>query len=290
MGHALCRYYRVGVDRAGDALSAYLRARRTMVLPEDVGLPAGGRRRVPGLRREEVALLAGISPDYYVRLEQGRGHRPSREVLNAIAAALGLDGPATSHLHRLATAAPVRGPRRTEQVPTGIRHLLRSLEATLPAFVQNRFMDVLASNRLAVAVSPSFAVGSNVVRAAFLDPAMHELYEDWELVARETVAGLRASVGARVDDPRLTALVDDLSEHSDEFRRLWARHDVLPKTGGVRRLRHPLMGAVVLRHEKLALTGVTGQLLVVHHAEPDTPSAAAFAELARTALDGAAPR
>jgi hypothetical protein len=162
---------------------------------------------------------------------------------------------------------------------------LRSLDGTVPAFVQNRFMDVLAANRLAVAVSPSFAVGSNVVWAAFLDPAMHELYEDWELVVRETVAGLRASVGARVDDPRLTTLVNDLSEHSDEFRRLWARHDVLPKVGGVRRLRHPLMGSVVLRHEKLALTGVTGQLLVVHHAEPDTPSAAAFAELARTVLD-----
>jgi len=262
-----------------DALAEFLRARRTMVRPEDVGLDPGERRRVVGLRREEVARRAGISPDYYVRIEQGRGHRPSRQVLEAIAQALLLDPPATVHLLRLGEASAVPAVRRTERVQSGIGQLLETLDGTVSAFVQGRFMDVLAANRLATALSPSFTAGSNVLRSAFLDPAVRELYDDWDQVVAEAVAGLRASVGARTDDPRLARLVADLSEHSDSFRALWARHDVLPKVGGVRRLRHPVVGPLDLRHEKLVITGAAGQLLVIHHPEPGSESA--FAELAR---------
>jgi transcriptional regulator with XRE-family HTH domain len=267
------------VDPHDEALSGFLRARRSTTRPEHVGVAPGPRRRVPGLRREEVAALAGISPDYYVRLEQGRGHQPSPQVLDAIAAALRLDAPSRAHLHRLAQTTPVRPRRRPDRVSPGIGDLLVNLDTTVSAFVQGRFMDVLAANRLAEVLSPGFAVGSNVLEAAFLDPATRALYEDWDLVAAEAVAGLRASAGARVDDPRLIELVDHLSAHSEDFARLWARHDVLPKVGGTRRLRHPLVGSMELRHEKLAVTGSGGQLLVIHHAEPGTPSAAAFARL-----------
>ncbi|WP_134740521.1 helix-turn-helix transcriptional regulator [Nocardioides sp. 503] len=267
------------MDPEEEALSGFLRARRSLTRPEDVGLPPGPRRRVPGLRREEVASLAGISPDYYVRLEQGRGHRPSKEVLDAIAGALRLDRPSRSHLHRLA-AAPAPGRRPEARLQPGIRDLLLTLDTTVSAFVQDRFMDVLAANRLAGALSPAFATGVNLLESAFLDPATRLLYEDWDQVAAEAVAGLRASVGARVADPRLGELVDHLSSASEEFAALWARRDVLPKVGGVRRLRHPLVGPMELRHEKLAVSGAGGQLLVVHHAEPGTPSAAAFARLA----------
>ena len=273
------------MDLQTEALGGFLRARRDLTRPEDVGMPPGPRRRVVGLRREEVAALAGISPDYYVRLEQGRGHRPSPQVLDAIAAALRLDGPARAHLHRLASATPAPRRRRTEEVQPGIRDLLHNVDGSVSAFVQGRFMDVLAANRLARALSPQFTEGTNVLEAAFLDPATRELYEDWEVVAREAVAGLRASAGARIDDPRLGELVDHLSERSPEFVRLWARHDVLPKTGGTRRLRHPLVGPMELRHEKLVVAGAGGQVLVIHHAEPGTASAAAFARLRDATVD-----
>ncbi|CAN5497921.1 hypothetical protein BH11ACT8_BH11ACT8_00300 [soil metagenome] len=146
-------------------------------------------------------------------------------------------------------------------------------------------MDVLGSNRLARALSPSFKAGVNVLEAAFLDPGTRVLYEDWDLVAAEAVAGLRASAGARINDPRLRELVDHLSGSSDDFARLWARHDVLPKVGGTRLIRHPLVGLMELRHEKLAVSGSGGQVLVLHHAEPGTSSAEAFARLAAAAAE-----
>lgn len=267
------------VDPQGEALSGFLRARRSMISPEDVGMPLGPRRRVPGLRREEVAALAGISADYYVRLEQGRGHRPSPQVLNAIATALRLDVPSRAYLHQLSNAEPPPPRRDLETVGPGMLDLLVNLDLTVSGFVQSRFMDVLAANRLAHALSPAFTAGSNVLEAAFLDPATRVLYEDWDLVAAEAVAGLRAAAGAEVDDPRLVELVDRISADSDDFARLWARHDVLPKVGGTRRIRHPLVGLMELRHEKLAVSGSGGQLLVIHHPEPGTPSAAAFARL-----------
>ncbi|QDW29588.1 helix-turn-helix domain-containing protein [Arthrobacter sp. KBS0702] len=264
------------------AFGEYLQARRKLVRPEDVELPSYGRRRVPGLRREEVAGLAGISVDYYVRLEQGKDHHPSPQVLDALARALRLDPPSTVHLHRLAQPVlqAVASPAPAG-VAEGLSYLLVTL-AHVPAFVQDRYMNVLAANPLAVALSPRNEPGTNVLRAAFLDPAERELYEDWEHVMEDATAGLRAAVGERINDPQLEALVIELSERSTYFRQLWGRHDVRPKVAGKRLLHHPVVGELELFHEKLAVTGTDGQLLVIHHAEPGSASERALERLART--------
>ncbi|WP_410813214.1 helix-turn-helix domain-containing protein [Micromonospora sp. 067-2] len=265
-------------------LGEYLRARRELLRPEHVGLPDFGRRRVPGLRREELALLAGISADYYLRLEQGRDQHPSAQVLDALAAALQLDAAAAAHLHELARPAPRRRPpRRPERVPIGLAQLVESWTET-PAFVHGRHMDVLFANPLATALSPIYTAGVNLVRAIFLDPAVPALFPDWDAVAASTVAGLRPLIGADVDDPKLAELVGELSVRSGRFRQLWARHDVRPRTGGgLRTLDHPQVGGLELRYEKLLVTG-TGQSLVIYHAEPASPSAQSLRLLATLAV------
>ncbi|WP_433461147.1 helix-turn-helix domain-containing protein [Micromonospora sp. CA-248212] len=265
-------------------LGEYLRARRELVGPGDVGLPAHGRRRVPGLRREEVALLAGISADYYLRLEQGRDRNPSAQVLEALARALLLDTEATAHLRRLGGHAPPERPaRRPERVPVGIRQLVGSWAQT-PAFVHGRHLDVLFANPMATALTPIYRVGVNLLREVFLGPRVPALYPAPEAVAASAVAGLRA----QVDDPRLTELVDELTAGSELFRRLWARHDVTARAGGgLRVFRHPQVGELELRYEKLTISGTT-QSLVVYHAEPGSPSARSLARLGNAvpALDG----
>jgi transcriptional regulator with XRE-family HTH domain len=170
------------------ALGEYLRARRELVRPEEVELPAVGRRRVPGLRREELAMLAGISSDYYLRLEQGRDHHPSAQVIDALARALRLDDEATAHLRALAQPTSAR-PRtgEAERAPDSITQLIASWSDT-PAFVQDRHMDVLAANALASALSPVFSPGVNLVRATFLDPEVRRLMSDWDNIARSAVA------------------------------------------------------------------------------------------------------
>jgi transcriptional regulator with XRE-family HTH domain len=266
-------------------IGEYLRARRELVRPQDVGIPdLGGRRRVPGLRREEVALLAGVSSDYYVRLEQGRDQHPSRQVLDALARALRLDDDAAAHLHRLASP-PARRRRkspRPERVPAGILQLIDSWSQT-PAYVQGRYMDVLAVNPLATALAPYYVVGENIVRAAFLDPRVRDMYGDWERVTESTVAGLRALVGPDVDDPRLNELVGELSVRSERFRQLWARHDARPKRSGTTRIDHPLVGPLELSYEKLPIPDTDRQTLVVYHAQPGSPSAQALALVATSA-------
>jgi transcriptional regulator with XRE-family HTH domain len=261
-----------------NALGEYLRARRELIDPADAGLQVVGVRRTPGLRREEVATLAGISADYYLRLEQGRDRNPSPQVLEALARVFRLDPTATEHLLSLSTARPAapRRPRR-EVVPAGIRQLLDVV--SLPAFVESRTFDVLAANPLATAVSPSLRPGVNRLRAIFLDPAERELYPDWEKAVRGMVAGFRASVGSDVDDPRIVQLVGELSLASEPFRRLWARHDVTALTGGSLRLRHPRAGLLELRREKLPISDSGGQILAIYHAEPGSPTAAALATL-----------
>jgi transcriptional regulator with XRE-family HTH domain len=255
-----------------NALGEYLRARRELIDPADVGLPVVGVRRTPGLRREEVATLAGISADYYLRLEQGRDRNPSQQVLEALARVLRLDATGTQHLLSLCSARPAapRRPRR-EAVPTGIRQLLEVIN--LPAFVESRMFDVLAANRLATAVSPSIRPGVNRLRAVFLDPAERDLYPDWEQAVRSMVAGFRASVGSLVDDPRIVQLVGELSLASEPFRRLWARHDVTALAGGSLLLRHPRAGLLELRREKLPISETGGQILAIYHAEPGSESA-----------------
>jgi transcriptional regulator with XRE-family HTH domain len=262
-------------------LGEFLRARRELARPSDVGLPeAAGRRRVPGLRREEVAMLAGVSADYYVRLEQGRDRHPSEQVIEALARVLGLDDEGVAHLREL--ARPVvrrrRAPSRPERVGPGLQRLLDRWPHT-PALVVGRYLDVLAHNRLAVAINTCSVTGQNQVRAIFLDPAARDIFPDWGVVAQDTVASLRAAAGARLDDPRLTELVGELSLKSPEFRQLWARHDVRAKTAGSKRFIHPMVGELTLGYETFAVNGAPGQLLVVYHPEPGSPSERALALL-----------
>ncbi|MGS0687955.1 helix-turn-helix domain-containing protein [Nakamurella sp. GG22] len=263
----------------------YLKARRRLVTPEQAGIPRGSRRRVAGLRREEVALLATISPEYYLRLEQGRDHNPSASVLDSLAAVLQLDAEAAAYLHRLARSAPTdrRGIQATESAPPGVAQLIDELP--LPAFVQGRWMDVLAANPLAEALSPHYRKGVNVLRAVFLDPEDRVLHQDWERATREAVSGLRASAGTDLDHPQLTELVDELSAASDRFRSLWERHDVRQKVGGVSLFLHPLVGQLELRHEKFLVTGRDNQILVIYHAEPGSPSQEALRRLASVSAE-----
>ena len=268
-------------------LGDYLRARRELIQPESVGLPVTGVRRVAGLRREEVAMLAGISSDYYLRLEQGRDRNPSVQVLEALARVLGLDQVATDYLLGLAAPRPRhrrRRPRR-ETVPAGIRQLLGVLG--LPAFVEGRYFDVLAANALARALSPNLQAGQNRLRAVFLDPAEQALYPDWDQATAGLVAGFRESVGTDADDPGFVQLVGELSLSSERFRRLWARHDVQSREGMPTRIHHPQVGDLTLSREKLSIGGAEGQLLVIYHAQPGTGSAEKLAILASLAAPAA---
>ena len=261
-----------------NALGEYLRARRELVDPADVGLRVAGVRRTPGLRREEVATLAGISADYYLRLEQGRDRNPSPQVLEALARVFGLDATATRYLLSLSAAHPTAArPARREAVPAGIRQLLDVL--ALPAFVENRMFEVLAANRLASALSPGIRPGSNRLRSMFLDEDERDLYPDWEHAIGGMVASFRTSIGGDVDDPRIALLVGELSLASEPFRRLWARHDVKALAGAPTRMRHPEVGMLELRREKLAIGDSSGQLLVIYHAEPGSDSARSLALL-----------
>ncbi|WP_374006902.1 helix-turn-helix domain-containing protein [Leifsonia sp. LS-T14] len=261
-----------------NSLGEYLRARRELVDPATVGLRVTGVRRTPGLRREEVATLAGISADYYLRLEQGRDRHPSAQVLTSLARVFDLDAAATAYLLSLAEPAPARArrpPRRT--VPKGVLQLLGVLE--LPAFVEDRMFHVLAANALATALSPSIQPGRNRLRSLFLDEDERALYPDWEQATAGLIASFRASIGSDVDDPRIAQLVGELSLGSDHFRRLWARHDVRSLGGGVARLDHPRAGMLELSREKLPIGDSGGQLLVIYHAEPGSASAAALRTL-----------
>ncbi|GLI00829.1 helix-turn-helix transcriptional regulator [Phytohabitans aurantiacus] len=267
-------------------LGEFLRARRELVRPEEFGLPDPGRRRVPGLRREEVALLAGMSADYYVRLEQGRDKHPSEQVVDALARVFSLDEEAATHLREL--ARPVARRRRRPSQPERVSpHLARLLDAWsgTPALILGRYMDVLANNRLAAAVNHCSVKGQNQLRLVFLEPETRQIYPDWSTVAAQTVASLRASAGGDLDDPRLTELVGELSLKSEDFRRLWARHDVRAKTAGSKRFHHPMVGELTLAYETFTVNGADGQMLIVYHAEPASPSEHALKLLSSTVAD-----
>jgi transcriptional regulator with XRE-family HTH domain len=265
------------------AFGQYLRARRALLRPEDVGLPTGSRRRVPGLRRDELALLAGISSNYYMRLEQGRDHHPSAQVVDALARALQLDTHAAAHLHAISQSIVARRPvQLSERAPASIEQLIASWSNT-PAFVQNRYMDVLAANAMAAALSPALIPGVNLVQATFLDPAVRNMFRDFEPVARGAVARLRGLVGADIDDPRVGRLVDELSARSEHFRRLWARHDVHVPGIPTRTIDHPLVGVLTLHPETLEITATDGQLLIAYHADPGSASERALSRLADVA-------
>ncbi|MEV7062452.1 helix-turn-helix transcriptional regulator [Streptomyces collinus] len=283
------RTARGGLDRRAE-LSEFLRTRRARLKPEDVGLPDFGRRRVPGLRREELAQLAGVSVAYYTRLEQGNGRNVSAEVLDSIAHALRLSD--AEHAHLMHLAKPKQHKKkpaaRSQQVRPALRHLLDSIES-VPAYIVGRRSDILAWNRMASALFGDWAEvpaqERNWARMVFLRPEYRELYLEWEQKASDMVGYLRMDAGCHPDDPRLSALVGELSVKSEDFRRLWAAHDVKEKSYGVKRMRHPLVGELALSFETFRLVDESEQSLITYHAEAGTPSAEALRLLASWGAD-----
>ncbi|MEU3494361.1 helix-turn-helix transcriptional regulator [Kitasatospora cineracea] len=254
-----------------DDLAGFLRTRRSRVDPAAAGIPTDSRRRVEGLRREEVAHLSGVSVDYYVRMEQGRATQPSEQVLDALARVLGLDATEQEHLHRLA-----RQPRRRAKAPGGrIRpELLRVLDLVsgAPALIMDHRLDVLACNRLAELLYGRPAQGLNTARHIFLEEQERGLYGEWESCTRDVVGHLRLAAGKYPDDPRLASLIGELSMGSERFRRLWARADVRARTHGRKSYRHPLVGLLELHQENFALPDGSGVELLVLSATPGSPT------------------
>lgn len=261
-----------------DLLGAYLRARRARLRPADVGLAEHGQRRVPGLRREEVALLAGISADYYLRLEQGRGGQPSEQVLRSLARALLLDDDATDYLLGLIAPHPA-APVTAERVPASVLNLLDVID--LPAFVTGRNFDVLASNTAARAISPQLVPGRNRLRSLFLDDDERALYRDWDATTQRFVAVVRDAVGRGATDPDFMTLVEELSPRSSRFRELWARHDVVARDAEVATFSHPVAGDLQLHLERLDISGVAGQSLVIYHPQARSQDDARLSALLR---------
>ena len=254
-------------DRA-NPLGTYLRARRALVAPEQAGLPPGANRRVPGLRREEVAMLAGISADYYLRLERGRDKNPSPQVLESLARVLHLDELEQEYLLSLAAPRPRTKPRRKpERVPARLHQLLASVQ--IPAFVEGRAFDVLASNPLAVALSPRLQPGYNRLRSLLLDPEEQAFQQDWTRSAKGFIAAFRKSIGDDIDSPRFVDLVGELALSSERFRTLWARHDVRSLEGGTTTVNHPVVGELRLHRDKLPVDDV---LLVLYYADQGSES------------------
>ncbi|GGW31254.1 DNA-binding protein [Streptomyces lucensis JCM 4490] len=278
------------LDRRAE-LSEFLRSRRARLKPEEVGLPVFGRhRRVPGLRREELAQLAGVSVAYYTRLEQGNGRNVSAEVLDAIARALRLTDAEHAHLTHLAKpkSHKKKPAVRQQHVRPALRQLLDMMEG-VPAYVVGRRAEILAWNRMAAALFGDWGelpqAERNWARLVFLRPEYRELFVDWEQKAIDIVCALRMDAGCHPDDPRLSALVGELSVKSERFRRLWATHDVREKNHGVKRLHHPLVGDLSLNFESFRLTDDAEQSLVTYHAEPDSSSAQSLRLLAGWGAD-----
>jgi transcriptional regulator with XRE-family HTH domain len=265
----------------GNEMRDFLVSRRAKITPEQAGLPAyGGNRRVAGLRREEVALLAGVSIDYYIRLERGRAAGASDSVLEGIARALQLDEAERAHLFDLArAAAPTvpRAPRRSapQQVRPSVRRILDSMTTT-PAYVRNARMDILAANRLGAAllapVLTSPAQPASNARFLFLDPAARDFYPDWERQAQDVVAMLRTEAGRSPHDKPLSNLIGELSTRSENFRTWWAAHNVRFHRTGVKRFHHPEVGDLTLSYEALDLAADDGLRIAAYSAEPGTPS------------------
>ena len=256
----------------GNRLGEFLQARRARVTPGEVGLPAHGRRRVPGLRRDELARLAGVSVQYLTRLEQGVDRHPSPQVLDALAAALRLDPDAAAHLRALAGPPPARD---TGTTGAGVQQLLDAWSGT-PAYVRDRHFDVLMANKAAMLLAPMYHPGRNLVREMFLSPYARTLFPDWPRVAEQTVAALRAAADPR--EPRTAALVAELDADGD-FRRLWARHDVRPTRDETKTFHHPDAGRLVLRRQTLTIAAAGDDVIIAYHPEPGSRSAEALARL-----------
>jgi transcriptional regulator with XRE-family HTH domain len=269
----------------------FLTSRRAKITPEQAGLPIyGGNRRVTGLRREEVALLAGVSVDYYTRLERGNLSGASESVLESLARALQLDEAERAHLFDLArtanasgTAARTRRRPAAQHVRPGVQRILEAM-TTAPAYVRNGRLDVMGANQLGRAVfAPLFATPGrsvNIARFIFLDPAAPEFYVEWDSLAGDTVALLRAEAGRDPYDRALTDLIGELSTRSETFRTRWAAHNVRFHRAGVKRLHHPVVGELTLAYESMDLTADAGLRLNAYTAEPATPAQEALDLLA----------
>ncbi len=246
-------------------LGSFLRSRREKVDAASAGVIDTKRRRVTGLRREELALLAGLSPSYYIRLEQGRDRNPSREILEALARVLRLDDTERTYLWSLATPPLASVGTHATTVRPGVLRLLQRW-ADLPAFVVNPCRDVLAGTELAARVNPAWSVGHNLIEFTFLDPRAPEVYPDWDDIGRQAVAGLRATAGTRREE--LAPFVEGLRERSEKFRSLWDSHDVYDRVMGEKRLRVNDIGVLSLSYETFALAGPEGHVLYVYFPEP----------------------
>ncbi|MFD7972417.1 helix-turn-helix transcriptional regulator [Streptomyces clavifer] len=272
---------------SANPLGEFLRARRELTSPDRAGQPWSGRRRTPGLRREEVAQLSGVSTDYYARLEQGREKHPSAQVVHALARALGLDTEETAHLHQLARTA--RGTvRRGGGVSVG-PSLLRLMDGWhhTPALILDHRLDVLAGNRLGRALFARMLDQgeTNLVRFTFLNPDARNFYPDWDRVAKSGLAALRAGGGDLVNDRRLTELVGELSLKSPEFRALWARHDVRGKAHEAKAFHHHQVGELTLTYDSFTVDSAPDQQLIVYQAEPGSASQQALALLGTVAAE-----
>ncbi|MFE3162556.1 helix-turn-helix transcriptional regulator [Streptomyces sp. NPDC059224] len=281
------------MDRNSE-IAGFLRTRRARITPEVAGLPADGRsRRVPGLRREEAARLAGVSTEYYTRLEQGRAAHPSPEVIDALARALRLDAAEHEYLtDLLARPGGRRAPVNPQRVRQGLHLMLQTLEH-VPAYIIGRRTDVLASNRLARAILTDFeslpVLRRNLARYYLLDPQARERTVDWERVACETVAMLRMEAGRCPGDRRLADLIGELTLNSTEFSTWWNDHRVLRRTHGAMDYRHPLVGDLHFSYESMQLPGDENQTLCVHMPEPGSATAESLRILSSWNATGAEP-
>jgi len=276
------------MDVAKD-IKQFLMTRRAKITPEQVGLPPGRRRRVPGLRREEVAQLAGVSIEYYTQIERGNATGVSDEVLHAVARALRFTEAESTHLFDLVRAATAkagrsRSPRRTgPALPGGVQALLGSM-VTAPAVVLNGHLDIVAANSLGRELyAPVFARANatpNLARFNFFDAAADQVFPEWAMAADDAVALLRTEAARSPDSPVVTRLVGELATRSEQFRTRWAAHNVKAHRHGVKRFRHPEVGELALTYNAFDITGVGGLSLIGYTAEPDSRSDEALRLLA----------
>jgi transcriptional regulator with XRE-family HTH domain len=265
--------------RDDNQLGSFLRSRREKINAASAGVIDNTRRRVKGLRREELALLAGLSPSYYARIEQGHDRNPSREILEALARVLRLDDTERAYLWSLAMPAPAPADNNAlpaHPVRPGVLHLLERW-ADLPAFVVAPNRDVLAGTALAARLNPAWSPGHNLIEFTFLDPRAQDVYPDWDEIALQAVAGLRATAATRRTE--LDGFVASMRERSETFRALWDSHDVYERVAGEKRLAVDDLGTLRLSFETFALTGPEGHVLYMYFPRPGSPDDEALRSL-----------